>query len=149
MQILIAYLRIHAYTSIYLQYLHIPMYTCLYTHIPTYTCTYMHIPDTPNLKMPYLGNQGAVRPEPKNRFNNRPFPTNCAGLWHMERIRHDMAAQQKLVREVNLGAPEHPKYASDFTASFQCARARLAQCGWEDERSKCERWYVLPTQTSA
>ena len=92
------------------------MYTCTYTHIPTHTCTYMHIPDTPNLKRPYLGNQWAVRPEPKNRFNNRPFLTNCAGLGHMERIRDDMAAQQTLVRGVNLGAPEHPKYASDFSA---------------------------------
>ena len=34
----------------------------------------------------------------------------------MERIRHDMEAQRKWVRGVNLGAPEHPKYASDFSA---------------------------------
>jgi hypothetical protein len=80
-------LQVHTYI-----YLHIPIYRCIYMHIPTYTCTYMHIPDTPNLKRPYLSNQWAVRPEPKNRLNNRPFPTNCAGLWYMERIRHDMAA---------------------------------------------------------
>ena len=61
-------------------------------HIPTHTCTYMHIPDTPKLKRPYLGNQWAVQPEPKNSFNNCPFLTNCAGLWLMKRIRHDMAA---------------------------------------------------------
>ncbi len=90
-------------------YLHIPIYTCTYLLIQTHTCTYIHIPGTPNLKRPYLGNQWAVRPEPKNRFNNRPFPTNCAGSWHMERIRHNMAALQKLVKGVNLGAPEHLK----------------------------------------
>ena len=61
-------------------------------HIPTHTCTYMHIPDTANLKGPYLSDQSADRPEPKNRFNNRPFPTNCAGFWHMKRIQDDMAA---------------------------------------------------------
>ena len=71
------------------RYLYIHSYTCIYLHIHAYTCTYQ---TPPNLKGPYLSDQWADRPEPKNRFNNRPFPTNCAGFWHMKRIRHDMAA---------------------------------------------------------
>ncbi len=71
------------------RYLYIRTYTCIYLHIHAHTCTY---PTPTNLKGPYLSDQWADRPEPKNRFNNRPFPTNCAGFWHMKRIQHDMAA---------------------------------------------------------
>ena len=54
------YAWIHANTKYTSQYMQIPADTCRYIQIPTHTCTYMQYPDTPNLKWPYLGNQGAV-----------------------------------------------------------------------------------------
>ena len=70
----------------------LPHNTCIYLLIHTNTIACLHIPHTPNLEPPYLGNQSAVRHEPKSRCNNHPFTTYCAGLWYMECIRHNMRA---------------------------------------------------------
>ena len=39
------------------KYKQIPADTSGHIQITTHTCTYMQYPDTPNLKLPYLGNQ--------------------------------------------------------------------------------------------
>ncbi len=106
----------------------LPHNTCIYLLIHTNTITYLHIPHTPNLEPPYLGNQSSVWHEPKSRFNNHLFTTNCNGLWYMECIRHNMRACWKFVKGVNLGGPQHLKCASDFSLRGVSCTMRLEGC---------------------
>ncbi len=64
-----------------------------------------------NLKWPYLGNlnQSSVWDEPKNRFNKRPWSTNCARSWCIWPIRHHMTDDRKWSGGSFFGAPENQK----------------------------------------
>ncbi len=76
-------------------YLLIPTHTSICMHIHAYAYTYMHIHAHtlhPQLETAISQQPVSRSTRAKNRLNNRPFPTNCASLWHMERIHRDMAA---------------------------------------------------------
>jgi hypothetical protein len=101
-------------------YLHIPTDTSIYIHIHAYTYIYMHIHAHTRHPPTWKGHISATS-EPIDQSQRTDLITAhfrqiVLVFWHMKRIRHDMAAWQKLGKRLNLGAPEHPKYASDFSA---------------------------------
>ncbi len=102
------YIPTHTYT-----YLYIHAYTCIYLHIHAHTCTY---PTPPTWK----GHISAT---------SEPFDQSQRTDWitaHFRQIVPFFLAHEthsprygsiaKIGQGVNLGAPEHSKYASDFSA---------------------------------
>ena len=101
-------------------YLHIPTDTCIYLHIHAYTYIYMHIHAHTRHPPTWKGHNSATS-EPIDQSQRTDLITAhfrqivlVFGTWNA--FNTIWQHSKKLGKGLNLGAPEHPKYASDFGA---------------------------------